>query len=140
MSLKFKKLSNKAITPTRNNQGDAGIDLYSIESYQLAPLERKLFHTDIAFEIPESYYGRIADRSGNALKKGLHALAGVVDAPYRGECGVLLVNLNSEPVQISIGDRIAQIIIERYYDLGLEEVSELSNSNRGSKGYGASGN
>lgn len=161
MNILFKKLSEKAITPSKNF-GDAGWDLYSVEDYTLRPMERKLFNTDIAMAIPQGYFGRIVDRSGNALKKGLHVIAGVVDSIYRGQCGVVLINLNykkeenwvvvgefspykngfkmeGQNVEIKAGDRIAQLIIEQYDESKFIEVDELDQTIRGGKGYGSSG-
>jgi dUTP pyrophosphatase len=150
MNILIKKLSDKAIMPTKN-LGDAGWDLYSVEDYTLAPMERRLFKTDIAMSIPFGYFGRVVDRSGNALNKGLHVMAGVVDSIYRGEVGVVLINLNrqyndSAPwvwidnnVEIKAGDRIAQIIIEQYDESNFIEVDELDGSIRGTKGFGSSG-
>ena len=84
--------------PARANKTDAGYDLWSVESYTLKPLERKLFKTGISVEIPEGHYGRIAPRSGLAYKHGLDVLAGVIDSSYRGEIGVILINLSNEEV------------------------------------------
>jgi dUTP pyrophosphatase len=101
MNLLIKKLSDKAIIPTRVNPTDAGLDLYSCEDYVLQPLERKLFKTNIAIQLPPGYYGRIADRSGNALKRGLHVMGGVLDESYRGDVGVILLNVNYEKCKIN---------------------------------------
>ena len=148
--LKLKKLSELAITPTKNH-GDAGYDLYSTEDYTLKPLERHLFKTNIALEIPEGYYGKICDRSGNAFKKGLHVMAGVIDSIYRGDVGIVLINLNFQPeeylnslaimvptgkftgrsVEIKKHDKVAQIIFRKYEEFEFEEVDELSDSTRG---------
>lgn len=137
-SLKIKKLSENAVIPTRNNPTDAGLDLYSVDECSLRPGERRLFKTNIAMEIPAGYYGRIADRSGNAYKKGLHVLAGVIDETYRGDVGVVLVNLGTQSVPFFVGDKIAQIIIEKYYTPEIQEVTDLSETDRGEKGYGSS--
>lgn len=142
----IKYLSEEAYVPTKN-WGDAGYDLYSVEDYVLKPLERKLFKTDVSMSIPVDYFGRIVDRSGNALKKGLHVVAGVVDSIYRGEVGVVLVNLNQlhfhdlgkQNIEIKKGDRIAQIIFERYSEANFVEVDQLDESPRGQKGFGSSG-
>jgi dUTP pyrophosphatase len=146
MKIKFKKLHPNAITPTKN-PGDAGYDLYSLEDYVLKPLERKVFHSQIAVEIPEGYYGRIADRSGNALKKGLHVMGGVIDSTYRGSIGAILINLQYggppipyDSVEIKKYDRIAQIIFEKYHEFDFEEVEELNETKRGVGGFASSGN
>lgn len=140
MALKIKKLTQDAIIPSRNSEGDAGLDLFSTENYTLKPLERKLFKTNIALAIPSGYYGRIADRSGNAYKKGLHVMGGVIDETYRGDVGVILFNTSDTEVSITKADRIAQIIIEQYFNFEIEEVEDLEETVRGDKGFGSSGN
>jgi dUTP pyrophosphatase len=148
MKIRFKKLHSDAIKPTKK-KGDAGYDLYSLEDYTLRPLERKVFHVQIAVEIPEGYYGKISDRSGKALKDGLHVMGGVIDSGYRGSIGAILINLNGSgfyrlsdgnSVEIKKGDRIAQIIFEKYEDVEFEEVEELSETERADKGFNSSGN
>ena len=125
--------------PARANKTDAGYDLWSVESYTLKPLERKLFKTGICVEIPEGYYGRIAPRSGLAYKHGLDTLAGVIDSSYRGEIGVILINLGDKDVYITHGDRIAQLIIETCHQPAMIEVEELNDSSRAEKGFGSTG-
>ena len=125
--------------PARANKTDAGYDLWSVESYTLKPLERKLFKTGICVEIPEGYYGRIAPRSGLAYKHGLDTLAGVIDSSYRGEIGVILINLGDKDVYITHGDRIAQLIIETCHQPVMIEVEELNDSSRAEKGFGSTG-
>ena len=103
--MKIKLLSDKAIVPSRGSKYAAGYDLYSVESYELKVGERKAFKTDVSMAIPHGYYGRIAPRSGLALKKGIDVLGGVIDEDYRGELLVILVNLGQENVQINAGIR-----------------------------------
>ena len=138
--IKVKKLDVNARIPTRANPTDAGADLYSVESVSLPPMSRKLISTGISLEIPEGYYGRVAPRSGLAFKNGIDVLAGVIDSSYRGSVGVIL--FNSDPAQtfdINIGDRIAQLIIEDHHNMVFQEQEQLSDSNRGSGGFGSSG-
>ena len=125
--------------PARANKTDAGYDLWSVESYTLKPLERKLFKTGISVEIPEGHYGRIAPRSGLAYKHGLDVLAGVIDSSYRGEIGVILINLGDKDVYITHGDRVAQLIIESCRYPEMIQVDELGDSNRGIGGFGSTG-
>ena len=141
MIIKFNKLNNNAKPPKRANNTDAGADLCSLEKHTIQPLERKLVSTGISMEIPEGYYGRIAPRSGLAVKHGVDTLAGVVDSSYRGEIKVVLYNTDkSNTLFIEEGDRIAQIIIERHYNFEfVEVVEELSESNRGTGGFGSTG-
>jgi dUTP pyrophosphatase len=133
-----------AIIPTRGSTGAAGYDLYSTETYVLTPGERKLFKTGLNMAIPSGMYGRIAPRSGLAFKKGIDVLAGVIDEDYRGDVGVILINLGKEDFSISVGDRIAQIIFEFYNPVSFEEQTSQSNvqqslgsTDRGSGGFGS---
>ncbi len=138
--IKVKKLDINARIPTRANPTDAGADLYSVESVSLPPMSRKLISTGISLEIPEGYYGRVAPRSGLAFKNGIDVLAGVIDSSYRGSVGVILFNSDSaQTFDINIGDRIAQLIIEDHHNMVFQEQEQLSDSNRGSGGFGSSG-
>jgi dUTP pyrophosphatase len=139
MKLKVKKLNNEAKLPVKKRKGDAGFDLYSLEDVELKPGERKLVSTGIAIEIPYGYFGLIKDRSGLAVKNGLHCLAGVVDSNYRGEIKVVLINLGNEPVKLEKHSRIAQLLIIPVPDFEIEEVNELSETERNEKGFGSSG-
>ena len=139
MFVYVKKLVESAMIPARANKTDAGYDLWSVESYTLKPLERKLFKTGIAVEISEGHYGRIAPRSGLAYKHGLDTLAGVIDSSYRGEIGVILINLGDKDVYITHGDRIAQLIIETCHQPAMIQVEDLNDSSRAEKGFGSTG-
>ena len=140
MKIKVKRLDSNAKVPSRANATDAGADLCSIENISIPPLTRKLISTGISVEIPEGYYGRVAPRSGLAFKNGIDVLAGVIDSSYRGSVGVVLFNTDTEKAfEISIGDRIAQLIIEAHYNMAFQEYDELSNSTRGSGGFGSTG-
>jgi deoxyuridine 5'-triphosphate nucleotidohydrolase len=92
--VKFVKLNNLAVTPTRQKTGDAGYDLYATESVRIKPMSRALVSTGLSIEVPQGYYARIAPRSGLAVKNGIDVLAGVVDSSYRGEVKVVLMNLS----------------------------------------------
>ena len=141
VTIQFKKLSTLATVPTRGSEFAAGYDLYSTEGYTLQPLERKLFKTNIALAIPNGLYGRIAPRSGLAYKDGLDTMAGVIDEDYRGDVGVILINLGDKPKEIKAGDKIAQIIFENYTEAGFSEVySELPLSARAENGFGSTDN
>ena len=100
---------------------------------------RCLVKTGVAVAVPEGCYGRVAPRSGLALKKGIDIGAGVIDEDYRGEVGVILFNINSEPFEVKKGDRIAQFICERIVCPELEEVDELDDTERGAEGFGSTG-
>ena len=138
--MNIKKLHIHAKIPTRANPNDAGADLYSIESVVIPPLSRGVVKTGIALEIPVSYYGRVAPRSGLAAKHGIDVLAGVIDSSYRGEIGVVLLNTDSSnSFTVNVGDRIAQLIIESHYNPVFVEVLDLLETNRGEGGFGSSG-
>ena len=100
---------------------------------------KALIGTGLAFAIPVGNYGRIAPRSGLAVRNSLHVGAGVVDADYRGEVKVLLFNHSDDDFEVKEGDRIAQMIIEKYTLTALEEVEELSETERGAGGFGSTG-
>ena len=137
--IQVKLLNPEATLPTKTNPTDAGFDLYSTVDADILPGQRKLLPTGVAMAIPSGYYGRIADRSGNAFSLGLHVLAGVVDNGYVGELKGLLINLSNVPVEIKRGHRIAQIIITAISNLPLTQVQELDTTDRGASGFGSSG-
>ena len=142
--MKIKLISDKAKVPTKGSNDAAGYDLYTVESYSLSPGERHLFKTGLQIAIDPFFYGRIAPRSGLALKHGIDTLAGVIDADYRGEIGVILINLGSHAVNINEGDRIAQIIFEQHAAISeltvVDDLDEnIKKSSRGKKGYGSTG-
>lgn len=142
--MNIKKLSDKAVIPNKGSIGAAGYDLYTTESYELKPGERKAFKTDIALAIPEGFYGRVAPRSGLAVKYGIDVLAGVIDSDYRGEILVALINLGDKPIKLPIikdgkETAIAQIIIEGCATAvgGFIEVDDLNSTQRGVGGFGS---
>jgi dUTP pyrophosphatase len=138
-SLSFEKLDPKALLPTRGSLAAAGLDLYSIEAISLQPGERRLFRTGLAVAIPEGHYGRLAPRSGLASKKGIDVLAGVIDADYRGEIGCLLFNAGDEQIDLPAQTKICQLIIEKIITPAAVWVDGLSQTSRGSGGFGSTG-
>jgi len=139
--LPIKRLTSTSKLPDKANLFDAGLDLYCDEKevVTLAPGERKLFSTGIVMAIPKGYVGLIWPRSGHAVKKGIDTLAGVIDAPYRGEVKVLLINESNGYQTFAPGDKIAQIIIQEVPDFTPVEVDDLDNTTRGTDGFGSSG-
>lgn len=131
----FKKISEDAIVPSKKNPNDAGYDFYSTEDYVLKVGERHLFMTKIVTHLPQWTYGRIAPRSGLAYKNGIDVMAGVIDSNYRGEIGVLLVNLWNKNVSFIKGERIAQFIITKCFELPWVELDELDSSFRDEKWF-----
>lgn len=140
--MNVKKLSEKATIPSKGSTLAAGYDLYAIESHTLQPGERKIFKTGIALAIPEGTYGRVAPRSGLAVKHGIDVLAGVIDADYRGEIMVALINHGNEPITLPLvkdgkETAVAQIIFEKYTSFNLTETSDLDETDRGAGGFGS---
>ncbi|MFW5879226.1 MAG: dUTP diphosphatase [bacterium] len=142
MKLKIVNRSNNPL-PEYKSEHAAGMDLQAFlaESVNLAPMERKLIPTGLFIELPEGYEAQIRPRSGLALKKGLTVLntPGTIDADYRGEIGVILVNLSNQSVSVHSGDRICQMVIHSYTKAGLEEVDVLDKTVRGDGGFGHTG-
>lgn len=139
---RFAKTNENAILPKQGREGDAGFDLFACEDAIIEPSQRALVDAGVAIEIPQDCYGRVAPRSGLAVKHGIQVGAGVVDSTYRGSIRVLLFNHSSEPFHVSKGDRIAQLIFEKIYvPANIAEVSyeELSATVRGDGGFGSSG-
>ncbi len=129
--------------PAYATSQSAGMDLRAdIESpIELQPLERHLIPTGLYMALPEGYEAQVRPRSGLALKHGITVLntPGTIDADYRGEVGVVLVNLSNTPFTIEPGERIAQMVIAKYEQASLEEVEVLDETERGAGGYGHSG-
>lgn len=128
--------------PAYEHPGDAGLDLRARETVTLAPGERALVPTGIAIALPAGFVALVCARSGLALRKGIGLVnaPGVIDAGYRGEIGVILVNHDpAEAVTLERGDRIAQLLVQRIEQAALVEVAELPGSHRGSGGFGSTG-
>jgi dUTP pyrophosphatase len=140
ISVYIKKLEESAIIPTRATDSDAGYDLYSTNDGVVPARGRKVVGTGIAIAIPPGHYGRVAPRSGLAVKRGIDVLAGVVDSGYRGEVGVVLQNLSDEDFPFKKGDRVAQLILEQCNTIGWVELDELEDSVRSDGGFGSTGN
>ena len=139
ISVYIKKLEESATIPTRATDSDAGYDLYSINEGIVPAGKRRVLGTGVAIAIPPPYYGRVAPRSGLAVKKGIDVLAGVVDAGYRGEVGVVLQNFSDEDFPYKKGDRVAQLILEQCNTIGWVELEELEDSTRSDGGFGSTG-
>lgn len=141
MLIKLCRLHPDAIIPTYAHINDAGADLYSRENIKLCPNQRYAVPTGIAVEIPIGYEGQIRSRSGLAINKGLKVLnsPGTIDAGYRGEIKVILINLGWDMVELPQGSRIAQLIISPVIKASFIEVDSLSDSQRENQGFGSSG-
>ena len=140
MKCKIVLLNSDSRYPTKSHVADAGYDLFSTEDVSLKPLQRKAVKTGIKLSIPAGFYGRIAPRSGLAVKSGIDVLAGVIDSGYHGEIGVVLINTDKfESVNLPKSSRIAQLIFEKFEDINFETVLSLDVSERQEGGFGSSG-
>jgi dUTP pyrophosphatase len=140
--LRVRRLDPRALLPTRAYPGDAGLDLYAVAEQVLPPGGRASIGTGISIEIPEGQAGLVLPRSGLAARHGIALVnaPGLIDAGYRGEVRVLLLNTDREqPFAIAAGDRIAQLVLVRIETPAVEEVEALAFSERGAGGFGSSG-
>ena len=142
MIIKIVNKSNNEL-PEYGTELAAGVDLRAniLNKINLKPLERILVPTGLFIELPEGYEAQIRPRSGLAIKKGITVLntPGTIDADYRGEIMVILINLSNENVDINNGDRICQMVINRHEKAHFEEVIELNETKRGKGGFGHTG-
>jgi dUTP pyrophosphatase len=140
--LRFRRLSEAARPPARAHDGDAGYDLHAAEPARLRPGERATVGTGIAVAIPPGHAGLVLPRSGLAARHGISVVnaPGLIDAGYRGEVRVLLLNTDREHAfEIAPGDRIAQLVVVRIEGPQLEEATELDETLRGGGGFGSTG-
>ena len=139
IKIKVKKLKENAIIPKYAHDGDAAMDLFSTENYTISAGKRNLVSTGIAMELPQGYFSSIRGKSGLAYKKGICILGGVIEWTYRGEYGVIVLNTGDEDFEIKKGDKVAQVVISPVAKVEIEEVKELSETNRGVGGFGSTG-
>jgi dUTP pyrophosphatase len=140
--LRFRRLSEAARPPARAHDGDAGYDLHALEPALLEPGERASVGTGIALAIPDGHAGLVLPRSGLAARHGVALVnaPGLIDAGYRGEVRVLLLNTDRERAfEVAAGDRIAQLLVVRVEGPRLEEAVELDDTGRGEGGFGSTG-
>ena len=141
MQIGFKKVHPDAVLPRYAHDGDAGMDVYAVEDYDLKPRERHLFSTGLCADIPTGYEIQVRSRSGLALKKGIFVLnsPGTIDQTYTGIIGIILMNLGEEVVHIQAGDRIAQLVVSPTTIITPVEVGDISETQRGNSGFGSTG-
>merc|ERR1719233_1152390 len=139
MQLIVKRLSEQATLPKRGSKHAAGYDLASAQKVTVPAQGKALVKTDIALIIPNGCYGRIAPRSGLSWKKHIDIGAGVIDRDYRGNVGVVMFNHSTIPLEVEVGDRIAQLVIEKIAEPEVVEVDELPATERGEGGFGSTG-
>lgn len=140
MKVKIINNSNNPL-PSYKTRGASGMDVYSKNSLTISPMGRALVQTGLYMEVPEGFEIQVRPRSGLALKNGITVLntPGTIDSDYRGELGVILVNLSSESFEIKEGDRIAQIVLSRVESITWDMVLLLNESERGDNGFGSTG-
>ena len=141
MRLAIRRIDSSAQLPTYAHPGDAGMDVRSIEDLTLAPGARALVHTGLVMMLPPDAEAQVRPRSGLALKHGVTVLnaPGTIDAGYRGEVGVILINLGQEPFVVEKGMKIAQIVIAKVERAEIAETFDTDETERGTGGFGSSG-
>lgn len=142
MKMCVKRLTETAILPSKGSEYSAGLDLYTDqEPVTIQPHQRHMFHTGIAVEIPDGFFGGVYARSGLAIKEGLRPsnCVGVIDSDYRGEIMVGITNDSNTQRYVGRGERIAQLIIQPYVSVELEDSESLSWTERGEYGIGSTG-
>ena len=142
IDIKVEKINPDAVIPSFKKQGDAGMDLVSVESGDIPPMSVKVFGTGLKFEIPEGYEIQVRPRSGLASRHGISVLntPGTVDSGYRGEVKVILFNFSNETFVVEKGMRIAQMVVNELPDVNLFEVKNIdTNSDRSDGGFGSTG-
>jgi dUTP pyrophosphatase len=141
MNLKIKRINEEAILPQYAHEGDAGLDLFSIEDKIIKPGETTLIHTGIQMELPKDTEAQVRPRSGLALKHSITVLntPGTIDEGYRGEVGVILINHGKANFKVEKQMKIAQMVIKPVFRVQIEEVSELSETERAEGGFGSTG-
>jgi dUTP pyrophosphatase len=139
MKIKIKKVNPLAKIPRYAHPTDAGMDLFSVKDLTVGPGETVICPTGISLAIPEGYVGLIWDKSGLAGKNEIKTMGGVIDSGYRGEVGIILKNLSKQEHKINVGDKIAQMLIQKVVHPELVEVDNLEETERGTGGFGSTG-
>ena len=141
MTLRFRRIHSDAVLPSYAHPSDAGMDVRSVEALTLAPGKRALVHTGLVMLLPPLYEAQVRPRSGLALKNGVTVLntPGTIDSGYRGEVGVILVNLGDADFEVKKGDKIAQLVIAPVTQPEIVETAEVDETDRGAGGFGHSG-
>lgn len=139
MQLKIKKLNELAKLPTKGHPGDAGVDFYADHDVVFLAGKQARVATGVAIEIPEGHVGLIWDKSSVSFNMGLKVMGGVIDAGYRGEIIMNLLNVTDKDVTLPKGNKVAQMIIQKFEDCELLEINELSSTIRGEGREGSTG-
>jgi len=143
LKVTIQKIKEDAKVPSYAHDGDAGVDLYSVEDFIINPKERLLVPTGIIIAVPRGYEAQVRPKSGLAVKHGISVVntPGTIDSGYRGEVKVILVNLGEEPFKVEKGNKIAQMVFNKVEEAEFEEVKELdiNETKRSSGGFGSTG-
>ncbi len=141
MTLKFKRIHPDAVLPAYAHPSDAGMDVRSVEDLAIAPGKRALVRTGLVMMLPPLYEAQVRPRSGLALKHGITVLntPGTIDSGYRGEVGVVLINLGQEEFKVAKGDKIAQLVIAPVTQPEVAEAFDVDETDRGEGGFGSTG-
>lgn len=138
-TLRFKQLDDRAILPARGSSFAAGLDVCCIEDVTIDARQRAIARTGLAVAIPHGFYGRVAPRSGLAVKHGLDVLAGVIDSDYRGELCCVLYNTSDAAINLPAGSKICQLILEKIITPEATWAADLDETARGAGGFGSTG-
>ena len=141
MTVAFRRIHPDAVVPAYAHEGDAGMDVRSVDDVVIPPGRRALVHTGLVMQLPPCAEAQVRPRSGLALKHGVTVLnaPGTIDAGYRGEVGVILANFGDADFTVRKGDRIAQLVVAPVTQPAVVEVDEVSSSDRGDGGFGSTG-
>jgi dUTP pyrophosphatase len=137
--LKIKKLRPEAKLPTYAHPDDAGMDLFTPDSFKVEPGERKVISLGFATEFPAGYMIEIRDKSGLAAKHGIHMLGGIIDSGYRGEWQLTVLNTGRVSYPFRMGEKIAQAVVTKIENANIKEVETLADHPRGKGGHGSTG-
>lgn len=141
IELKIKRINEEARMPEYAHEGDAGLDLFSVDDLIILPGESKLVKTGIQIELPKETEAQIRPRSGLALKNQITVLntPGTIDEGYRGEIGVILINHGKQEFHVEKGMKIAQMVVKPVFRVNVKEIEELTDTSRGEGGFGSTG-
>jgi len=141
MTVRFKRMHPQAVLPAYAHPGDAGMDVCACEAARIAPGRRALVRTGLVMELPPGHEAQVRPRSGLALKNGVTVLnaPGTIDAGYRGEIGIILINLGEDAFVVEAGMRIAQLVVAPVTRVRVEEAADLGETARGGGGFGSTG-
>ncbi|MBV7272632.1 dUTP diphosphatase [Clostridium sp. PL3] len=141
IELKVKRINEEARMPEYAHEGDAGLDLFSVDDLVILPGESKLVKTGIQIELPKETEAQIRPRSGLALKNQITVLntPGTIDEGYRGEIGVILINHGKQEFHVEKGMKIAQMVVKPVFRVTIKEIEELTDTSRGEGGFGSTG-